>query len=240
VPSANESGRVRRQKRIGSDMKPLPHALLSILLLLPSSSAFAQGVKPVLSATPAPAPATPPASPAGASANSGLAASSGLANDPSYVIGPDDSLKINVWNEPKFSDSVPVRPDGMITINLVGDVLASGRTTNQLRDDLTGLLQKYVNDPSVTVSVLGVNSKHIYLVGEIGHIGPLPMTPGMNILQAIASAGGLSPYAHRNKIYIQRGEGKNQQMIHFSYDKALKKADMQGITLMPGDTIVVP
>ena len=233
LPQMKVAG-VRRQKRIGSDMKPLPHALLSILLLLPFSPGFAQGVKPILSATPAPAPATPPASPAGASA------SSGLANDPSYIIGPDDSLKINVWNEPKFSDNVPVRPDGMITINLVGDVLASGRTTNQLRDDLTGLLQKYVNDPSVTVSVLGVNSKHIYLVGEIGHIGPLAMTPGMNILQAIASAGGLSPFAHRNKIYIQRGEGKNQQMIHFNYDKALKKADMQGITLMPGDTIVVP
>jgi polysaccharide biosynthesis/export protein len=238
VPSANESGRVRRQKRIGSDMKPLPRTLLSTLLLLAFTSGFAQQAKPVLSAAPTPPPAAPPtASPAAAPAAS---ASSGLAADPSYVIGPEDSIKIIVWKEPNFSDSMAVRPDGMITLPLVGDVPAAGRTPAQLGDDLTGLLKKYVNEPTVTVSVLAVNSKHIYLVGEVGHIGPLAMTPGMNILQAIASAGGLSPYAHRNKIYIQRGEGAQQQMIKFSYDKALKKADMQGITLLPGDTIVVP
>lgn len=220
-------------------MKPLPRTLLLSMLLLPAiSSGFAQQAKPVLSAAPTPPPAAPPAaSPAAAPAAS---PSSGLAADPSYVIGPEDSLKIIVWKEPNFSDSVPVRPDGMITLNLVGDVQAAGRTPTQLKDDLTERLKQYVTDPSVTVSVLAVNSKHIYLVGEVGHIGPLAMTPGMNILQAIASAGGLSPYAHRNKIYIQRGEGKQQQMIHFSYDKALKKADMQGITLQPGDTIVVP
>jgi polysaccharide export outer membrane protein len=217
-------------------MKLLPCTLLSILLfpaLTPGFALQAAG-KPVLSATPAPPPPAPPASPAAAPSTSPVAV------DPSYVIGADDSLQVTVWQEPNFSGGLPVRPDGMITLPLVGDIPAAGRTPTQLGVDICERLKKFITDPTCNVSVLAVNSKHIYLTGEVGRVGPLPMSPGMNILQAITSAGGLTPYAHRNKIYIQRGDGKQLQMIHFDYNKALKKGDMQGITLMPGDTIVVP
>jgi polysaccharide biosynthesis/export protein len=211
-------------------MKRLPCMLLSVLLPLAFSPAFAQqsAGKPVLSADPAPTPAPAaiaPAPPAGP-----------VTVDPSYVIGPDDSLQITVWNEPKLSTSLPVRPDGMITIPDIGDIAAAGHTPMQLAAELTVQLKKLVIDPTVTVSVLQVNSKRIYLLGEITHVGPIPITPGMTILQAIATAGGPTPYANSKHIYILRGEKK----IFFDYKKAAKTGDLQGIALMPGDTIMVP
>jgi polysaccharide export outer membrane protein len=217
-------------------MKPLSCALLSILLLLPYNSGRAQqpGSKPVLSAAPAPPPAAPPASPA-ASPGTGAGA---MAVDPTYIIGPEDSLQINVWKEPNFSASLPVTPDGMITIPLVGDVPAAGRTRAQLTADLTERLKKFITDPTVTVSVLAVNSKRVYFYGEVGHAGPLTLTPAMTILQAIDTAGGLTPYANKKKIYIMRGEQGKKQKILFDYKKAIKSGD--SITLLPGDEIFVP
>lgn len=110
----------------------------------------------------------------------------------------------------------------------------------QLAADIAARLKKFVADPTVNVAVLGVNSKRVYLIGEIGRVGPLSISPGMTILQAIATAGGLTPYANKKKIYILRGEQGKQQKIPFDYNKALKKDDMQGVSLVPGDTIVVP
>jgi polysaccharide export outer membrane protein len=159
----------------------------------------------------------------------------------SYLIGPQDSIAINVFEEDKFTGPATVRPDGMITIPLIGDVLAAGRTPMQLAADITVKLKKLVTDPAVTVSVTGVNSKYVTFVGGIGKQGQQPITPGMTILQAIANAGGLSAYANPKKIYIQRRspQGK-EQIIHFDYKKALKTGNMQGVDLVPGDTIVVP
>jgi polysaccharide export outer membrane protein len=157
-----------------------------------------------------------------------------------YVIGADDSLKIDVWHEQQLSVTVPVRPDGKITLPLINDIQAAGYTPMQLEADLTARLSKFVTDPVVSVSVLAVNSKHVFMIGEIMRQGPEPITPGMTILQAIASAGGLTPYASKKKIYILRGDPNKQQRIPFDYVKALKKGDMQGLTLIPGDTIVVP
>jgi polysaccharide export outer membrane protein len=88
--------------------------------------------------------------------------------------------------------------------------------------------------------VLAVNSKKVFLIGEVGRVGPLAISPGMTILQAISSAGGLTPYANKKKIYILRGDPGKQQKIYFDYTKAVKKGDMQGVSLVPGDTIVVP
>jgi polysaccharide biosynthesis/export protein len=215
-------------------MKWLPCTLLSLLLLPAFCPVFAMqtAAKPVLSAAPEPQAVAPPA----ASTTPGPASS-----DPSYIIGPDDSLQINVWNEPKLSvSSLVVRPDGMITIPDIGDVPAAGRTPMQLSTDLATLIKKLVIEPNVTVSVLAVNSKRVYLMGEIARVGPLPITPGMSILQAIAAAGGPGQYANSRKIYILRGEPGKQKKLPFDYKKAIKTGDLQGITLMPGDTIVVP
>ena len=202
------------------------------------ASAQPPGGKPVLTATP-PAAAPPPAQPVtGPHVAPDNAAPVDV--DPNYIVGPDDSIQVNVWKEPTFSGAVLVRPDGMITLPALGDIPAAGRTPMQLAADITTLLKKFIIDPLVTVTVNGVNSKHVYLVGEIGHIGPLAMTPEMTVLQAIASAGGLSPYANAKHIYILRGEPGKQAKIPFNYKKAVKSGDMQGITLQPGDTIVVP
>lgn len=192
-----------------------------------------QPAKPVLSAEPAePVPATPAPK---ISADAGP-----LTLSPDYIIGADDSLKIEVWKEPQLSTSLSVRPDGKISLPLINDIMAAGFTPMQLADDITTRLTKFVTDPVVGVTVLASNSKRIFIIGQIGHVGPMQITPGMTILQAIATAGGLSPYANGKRIKIWRGDPNKQQSIPFDYNKALKKGDMQGVTLLPGDTIVVP
>ena len=158
-----------------------------------------------------------------------------------YVIGADDALQITVWREPTLSGMLPVRPDGMISMVLLGDVPAAGMTPTQLSADITQRLHKYFQDPpSVTVQVMGVNSQKIYLIGEVGHVGSVPLSAAMSPLQAIAAAGGLSPFANSKHIYILRGTGPTQQKIPFNYKQALKGDNHQQIVLRPGDTIVVP
>lgn len=157
-----------------------------------------------------------------------------------YIIGAEDSLQITVWKEPTLSGTVPVRPDGRISLVLLGDLQAAGMTPMQLAGDITQRLKKYIQDPSVSVVVLAVNSQRVFIIGEVGHVGPIGMTAGMSPLQAISAAGGLSPFANSKRIYILRGTGAKQQKIPFDYKKALKGDDKQDVSLQPGDTIVVP
>jgi polysaccharide export outer membrane protein len=160
--------------------------------------------------------------------------------DPSrYVIGPDDSLQVTVWKEPTLSGTIPVRPDGMISLVLVGDLPAAGLTPMALGANIAQRLKKYIQDPVVTVVVLGVNSQRIFLVGEVNHVGPLMLTPGMTALQAIVSGGGLTPFASSKRIYILRTVAGKQEKMPFNYKQALK-GENQGVSLLPGDTIVVP
>ncbi|MEO8735921.1 MAG: polysaccharide biosynthesis/export family protein [Edaphobacter sp.] len=157
-----------------------------------------------------------------------------------YIIGAEDTLQITVWKEPTLSGTVPVRPDGMISLVLLGDLRAAGMTPMQLSADVTQRLKKYIQDPSVSVVVLSVNSQRIFLIGEVGHVGAIALTAGMTPLQAIAAAGGLTPFANSKHIYILRREGGKQQKIPFSYKQALKGTSNQDVSLQPGDTIVVP
>ena len=221
--------------QLAENMKLLRYVLLSICLIPALATGFAQQTvgKPVLSAAPASAPATEPTVPS----SSGSSAVTVTVN---YIIGADDSIQVTVWKEPSLSAALPVRPDGKITLPLVGDIPAAGFTPMQLAAEITNRLKQFVTDPVVDVSVLAVNSKRVFMIGEIAHVGPLNITPGMTILQAIATAGGLSPYANRKHIYILRGDPGKQQKIPFDYTKAVKKGDMQGVMLVPGDTIVVP
>ncbi len=195
---------------------------------------------------PANAPANPPSSPSSVAPNVPLPVSapntgsaSGVDNA-RYVIGADDNLQITVWREPSLSGVLPVRPDGMISLVLIGDLRAAGRTPTQLSGDIAQQLKKFIQDPSVTVAVTAVNSQRIFMVGEVGHVGPVAMSPGMTPLQAISSAGGPSPYANLKRIYILRGLGARQQKIPFNYKQALKGDNRQDVILQPGDTIVVP
>ena len=138
--------------------------------------------------------------------------------DPDYVIGPGDNLDVNVFNEPKFSASgLPVRPDGMISIALIGDLPAAGLTPTQLAAEITSRLKKDIMDPNVTVSVLGMNSRRIYLVGEVGKVGPLPMTSGMNPIQAISTAGGPGTLC--------------QSQAHLRFENSLRQATEDSVQL---------
>jgi polysaccharide export outer membrane protein len=225
-------------------MTSLRRALLSICLLPALAAGLAQQtpVKPASGAKPAAAPAinhpaTSYSTTRPAAAVSGAHSANVTAN---YIIGADDALSVTVWDNPNFSAAnLPVRPDGKITLPMIGDIQASGFTPMQLSADITTRLKQFIIDPvTVNVSVLAVNSKRVYLIGEIMHVGPLAITPGMTVLQAIATAGGLTPYANKKHIYILRGD--RQQKIPFDYSLAIKKGDMQGVSLVPGDTIVVP
>ena len=129
-----------------------------------------------------------------------------------YVIGTTDTITVNVYKEPTLSGSMLVRPDGMISIPLLGDVKAADKTPLELAAEITTALKKYVQDPNVTVTLNGMNSKLVYLIGEVGKTGPIMMTPGMTLLQAIATAGGLerSPMRKRCTFCASRMESRRR------------------------------
>ena len=157
-----------------------------------------------------------------------------------YVIGPRDVLNISVWKEPDLSRSVPVRPDGEISLPLLNDIQASGLTPMQLAAEITKRLRKYVSDPQVSVIVEQVNSQVVYVVGEVGHPGPMPMLPNMTVLQVISIAGGLSQWANQKRIYVLRIENGQSKQYPYNYKQALRGITGKNISLRPGDTIVVP
>ena len=159
---------------------------------------------------------------------------------PEYVIGPEDVIQISVWKNDTLSRTVPVRPDGKISLPLLNDVQAAGLTPMQLADALTVRLKKYVADPRVTVVVTQINSKRVYLVGEVLHPGPIPMLPNMTVLQALASAG-FTQFANTKGIYVLRTENGRQQKMPVNYRQLIKGDSVdQNVMLKPGDTIVVP
>jgi len=204
-----------------------------VLSLVPAG--FAQSTaRPVITPTAKPAPAAPQlATPQAEVAMVDTDASR-------YVIGPDDSLQITVWQEPSVSGTFPVRPDGMISLVLIGDIQAAGLTPMHLAHDITLKLKKFIQDPVVGVVVAAVKSQRVYLVGEVQHAGPIELTAGMTPLQAIAEGGGLSPYTNGKHIYILRGPQGKQTKIPFNYKLALKGDNHQDVPLLAGDTIVVP
>ncbi len=159
---------------------------------------------------------------------------------PTYVIGPEDTLHVSVWKEPDLTATLPVRPDGQISLPLLNDVQAAGLTPMQLAASLTEKLKKYVADPRVTVVVTAMNSQRIYVMGEVAHTGAMPLTPNMTVLQALAAAG-FTEFANTKGIYILRNVNGKQQKIPFNYKKVVKGEDPeQNILLQPRDTIVVP
>jgi polysaccharide export outer membrane protein len=224
-------------------MKRFCSTLILILLTAPVVG-MAQAAQKAPQQTAPPQTAPAPVKSAATSSAAGPAAATsanyaGPMDASRYIIGPEDSLQVTVWKEPTLSGNFPVRPDGMISLVLVGDLPAAGLTPMALSTDISQRLKKYIQDPVVTVAVLGVNSQRIFMVGEVGKVGPVMLTPGMTPLQAIVTAGGLSLFANSKRIYILRMVAGKQQKIPFNYKAALK-GENTGITLLPGDTIVVP
>ena len=162
-------------------------------------------------------------------------------NDPDYIIGPEDMLNVNVWKEAEMSSTVPVRPDGKISLPLLNDVQAAGLTPTQLAAQVTEKLKKYLEQPRVTVVVTQVNSRRYFVLGEVAHAGAYPLLPHMTVLQGLSSAGGFSQFANAKNIYVLRVENGKQNKLPFNYRDVVKgRNSEQNILLKPGDTIVVP
>ncbi len=184
----------------------------------------------------------PPATGKQAAAGRGdLAQPQPATEDPSYVIGPEDVINISVWKEPDFTLAVPVRPDGKISLPLLNDVPASGLTPNQLATWLTVMLRKYVTQPQVTVIVTQINSRRVYILGEVNRPGALSLLPHMTVLEALATAGGFTPFAKEKKIFVLRNQNGKQNRYPFNYREAIRGGALQrDFSLEPGDMIVVP
>jgi len=163
-------------------------------------------------------------------------------HDASFIIGNDDLLTINVWKEPDISRSIPVRSDGRISLPLVGELQASGRTPLQLEQDISSKLKNYIAEPEVTVMVQEIHSQKFNILGQVTKPGSYPLDLATTVLDAIAAAGGFKDFANEKGIYILRvTPGGGQQRLAFNYKKVIKGKDLQeNIKLEPRDTIVVP
>lgn len=217
------------QRFSGSSSLAFRCAAVALLTLM---AAVAWGQAPPEAQKPAAEPPTPPVEQA---ATEKLVAAAPV--DPkTFIIGAQDVLLIRVWREPDFSGSVVVRPDGKITLPLVGDIEAAGFTPDALTARIAEVLGKVINKPEVTVSVLNVQSKRFFVSGKVGRSGPVPLVVPTTVLQAL-SAVGLGDWAKKSKIVIMRGT----QRIKFNYDEVIKGKKLeQNIFLQDGDHIFVP
>ncbi|MFB3813644.1 MAG: polysaccharide biosynthesis/export family protein [Terriglobales bacterium] len=160
---------------------------------------------------------------------------------PNYVIGESDVLMINVWKETELSRSVPVRPDGRISLPLVGEVIAAGKTPPQLQEAIAAELKNFMSEPEVTVIVQDPRSKHFNVVGEVARPGSFTLTQPVSVIDAVALAGGFRDFAKTKKMYILRTIVAGQKArIPVNYKKAVRGDLSQDVMLQPGDTLVVP
>jgi polysaccharide export outer membrane protein len=208
-------------------------------------SAFAQNVSPVVTKSVAAPPAANGTStsvpPTTASHPTGEKAS--LIVTKEYIIGPEDLLEITVWRNQDLSKTVAVRPDGRISMPLIGDVAAVGKTPSQLTEEIASKLKEFKENPSVAIVVKEVNSYAVYVLGEVSKPGKYPLKSKTTLLQGITMAGGFTPMASRNKLVVFRfGEnGSGDERIKASYDDiVLRDGSRQNVELKPGDTVVVP
>jgi polysaccharide export outer membrane protein len=178
-----------------------------------------------------------PRPPVGADDKKPLAAAPSLPEE--YRMSPGDKLRIEVYKDPQLSQSVQVRPDGKITLPLIGDVEANGRTPIELRDAIGTSLKEYITNPTVTVIVVEATTATAYVMGEVNHPGAISLQAPLTVLQALAIAGGLKDFANAKNIRILRKGQWGVEMITFNYKDAVKSARAP-VYLRPGDTVVVP
>jgi polysaccharide biosynthesis/export protein len=163
------------------------------------------------------------------------------AEDPSYKIGAQDLLKVDVWREDQLTRTVPVRPDGKITLPLLNDIQAAGLRPMELSEVIREELKKFITNPQVTVTVTEINSRRVYVNGEVNKSGAFQLLPHMTVLQALSGSGGFTPFARIKNIYVLRNENGKPIRIPFNYKEAIKgKNPEQNIELQPGDVVVVP
>lgn len=194
---------------------------LFLLILLSTVSAQQTAPSP-------PAPAPVPPTPAAQTQTS-----------PDYRLVTGDKLRVEVYKDPQLSQTLQIRPDGKITLPLLGDIPAAGKTPTELRDNITAALREYITNPVVTVIVVEATPATIYVMGEVGHPGPQPMAGPISILQALAMAGGFKDFAHTKDITILRRSATGLRRLRFNYNDAIK-SERAPMMLEPGDTVIVP
>jgi polysaccharide biosynthesis/export protein len=198
-------------------------------------------------AAPAPTPAQgatkPPAvqatAPAGAQPQSVQTA--GIQPPPGYVIGARDVLSVIFWRDKDMSAEVSVRPDGMISLPLINEIKAEGLTPDQLRDQVAQRASRYVADPTVSIVVREINSRQVFITGEVNKPGAYSLMMPTSVMQLISLAGGLREFAKAKDIVILRTEKGQQTAIPFNYKDVMNRKKLtQNILLQPGDTVIVP
>jgi polysaccharide biosynthesis/export protein len=175
--------------------------------------------------------------------NASYASSSDIPAAPpaSYAIGPDDVLQIVFWKDHDLSVDVVVRPDGRISVPLLNDIQAAGLTPEELRAKIAAAADQYLEHPNVTVLVRQINSRKVFITGQIDKPGMYPLTGPMTILQLIAAAGGLKEEADGDHIVVMHRDSATGPAREFNYSDVVKRKRLtQNFTLAPGDTVVVP
>jgi polysaccharide biosynthesis/export protein len=212
----------------GAHMKTAAITILSCLLL--AGSATAQ------QSTPGNA-----AKPVGTSGTSDPTTTMAVSTANDYRLVAGDKLRIEVYKDAQLSQSLQIRPDGKVTLPLIGDVVAAGRTSVELRDAISNALVEYIAKPVVTVMVVETTPQVIYVTGEVNRPGPVPMTGGhMSILQALSVAGGFTDFANKKDIQILRKGASGMQKLKFNYKDALEDDNKrEPLQLQAGDTVVV-
>ncbi len=160
---------------------------------------------------------------------------------PGYRLQPGDIITVSVWKETDLQTEVLIRPDGGFSFALAGEVDAVGKTVEEIRATLVDRLKRYIPNPVVTVAVKQIGGNRIYVVGRVNHAGDFPLSSPLDVMQAIALAGGTTPFAAINDIVILRRHNGEQQAIHFHYSDVARGRDLsQNVLLQTGDTVVVP
>jgi polysaccharide export outer membrane protein len=212
-----------------------PIRLLAILAVLGLSGSVTQAQSVTASASNAVRPSNDDHSGAAPSADAPA-----LGGTSQFTLGSADVIRVNVWKNADLSQTVTVGPDGFVSLPLLGDLHVAGMTASQLSQDLTSRLSTYIVTAQVTVSVVDIRSRQVYVMGQVGKAGGYPLIAPMTILQLIAQAGGLSIYANRKGIIILRATNGVSQKLSFNYTNAIHGDGKQNISLQPGDTVIVP
>jgi polysaccharide export outer membrane protein len=185
------------------------------------------------------AQAVPPATPPAASAKTATAAKRHAA--PDYVIGPMDVLEVLFWRDKELTAEVVVRPDGKITLPLLNEFDAGGLTPEQLRMEVVERARRFVEQPTANVVVKQINSRNVFILGEVTKPGTYPLSAATSVLQLIAAAGGLTPFAVTDDIVVIRAEADGPVRHRVNYKAVVKGQDLkQNLDLRPGDVVVVP
>lgn len=174
-------------------------------------------------------------------AGDGLTAALESKIDPGYRLGPEDVMLVSVWKDEQLTREVVVRPDGMFSFPLVGDIRAEDRTVEDISADLVRRLTKYIPNPNVSVAVTKVMSYKVYVIGRVNKPGEYLIGHYTDVLQALSLAGGLTPFAAENDIKVMRRVRGEQHAIPFRYSDVRKGRDLeQNIILQRGDVVMVP